>query len=125
MEELEKGEFVSWETKGKLSFLLKIGDTIRKYTLIPKDKNFLIVWARNKDEWSSIEYFKEKLNLKSSRKGKFSLFRDLKRYLLKLEDEAFILPRGLPKENPLIAIKSEKPLKFKKFKQMKISDHFG
>ena len=125
MEEIEKGKFVSWKTEGRTSFLLKVNDKINKYTLIPKDKKFTIVWARSKKEWGTIEYFKEKSSIKTSKKGKFVLFKDSKKYLLKLGNENYILPHGLPKETPLIALKSEKELKFKPFKQMKIIDHYG
>ncbi|MFX0136183.1 MAG: hypothetical protein ACFFDN_21265 [Candidatus Hodarchaeota archaeon] len=120
MEEIQKGEFVAWESEKRISILLKINDKITKYTIIPKDENYLIVWARSKEKWSSPEYYNEKKELDVSKKGKYSLLKDAKKYLLKLENEEFVLPHGLPKENPLIAIKSKKPSKFKKYKQKKL-----
>ncbi|NVM05023.1 MAG: hypothetical protein HWN67_22060 [Candidatus Helarchaeota archaeon] len=122
MEEIQKGEFVSWESENIISILLKLNENITKYTIIPKDINYLIVWARTKEKWSTFEYYKEKKDLDTSKKGNYSLFKDAKKYLLKLDNEEFVLPHGLPKENPLVAIKSKKPSKFKKFKQKKLGD---
>ncbi len=122
MEELQKGEFVYWESENLISILLKTNQKITKYTLIPKDRNYLIVWARSKEKWSTFDYYREKKDLNTSKNGKYSLFKDAKKYLLKLENEEFILPHGLPKNNPLIAIKSIKPSKFKKFRQKKLNE---
>ncbi|MFX1451261.1 MAG: hypothetical protein ACFFCM_10490 [Promethearchaeota archaeon] len=122
MEEIQKGEFVSWETDEKISILLKRNESITKYTLIPKGKDYLIVWARSKPKWNTIEYYMEKKELNSSNKGNFSLFKGPNKYLLKLKNQEFVLPHGLPKDNPLIAIKSKKPSKFKKFRQKKLNE---
>lgn len=120
MEELKKGEFVSWESEGKISILLKINDKITKYTLIPRDKNYLIIWARSKEKWSTPEYYEEKIRLDSSKKGIYRLYKEENKQILKLGKEEFILPNGLPKENPNVAVKSKKSSNFKKFKQMKL-----
>ncbi|MHA1380144.1 MAG: hypothetical protein ACTSRG_17360 [Candidatus Helarchaeota archaeon] len=122
MEEIDKGEFILWELNNHINFLLKTHGIIKKYTLIPKNDKYLIVWARKKEKWSTNEYFEEKRKSEYSKKGKFNLYRDSKKYLLKLGDVEFILPHGLPKESPLRAIKTEKPLKFKIFRQKKLFD---
>ncbi len=122
MEEIQKGEFVSWESDNKISILLKNNNNIAKFMLIPKDNDYLIIWAHSKAEWNSYDYYKVKKDLNVSKKGNYSLFKDAKKHLLKLENEEFVLPHGLPKDNPLVAIKSEKPSKFKKYKQKKLGD---
>ncbi len=120
MEEIKSGNFVKWESEGRISILLKINDEIIKYTLIPKDENYLIVRARRKAEWSTLEYYEEKSQLNKSKTGTFSLFKDARKQVLRLGSEEFILPHGLPIDKPQIAMKSNKPLKFKKYKQKKL-----